>query len=208
MDYIQEVKIDDNTVVYRLDLTATDSGRLAMMCREMGLDDSVEAKAESRKREILGERVMLKQVFGLTELSHNDDCAPIVALDGHISIAHTRDTLLLALNRRQAIGIDIEGYRERVLGVREGFLNENERTWLSASDLTSHVVAWTAKEAVFKAVSVRALVKSYRDDIVLEPFKIADDATNLLHCARFGDRTFALHTILDKKEVFTLAIEN
>lgn len=207
MEYFKEAKIGDNTVVYRLDLAATDSGRLASLCRQMGLDDYVEAKAESRRREILGERVLLKQAFGLTELSHNDDRAPVVSLDGHISIAHTRRTLLLALNRRQAIGIDIEGYRERVLRVRQGFLNESELSWLAENDLRSHVVAWTAKEAVFKAVSVRALVKSYRDDIVLEPFKLVDDETKLMHSACFGDRSFTLHTTLDESEVVTLAIE-
>lgn len=208
MEMISETRYADGTMVYGYDLSKTTSERLAARCRELGLEASVEAKAESRRREVLGERLLLWNALAAKGLGHNADRAPLVPdVAGYVSIAHTRSTLLLAHNRRHAIGIDLEGYRERVLMVRDAFLNEGERQWLAATDLMCHVVAWTAKEAVFKAISRRELVSNYRDQIVLWPFATPTKGAVLSHSATFGFRRFNLTSVAGDDEVFTLAVE-
>ncbi len=208
MEMRSETRYADGTMVYGYDLSKTTSERLAARCRELGLEASVEAKAESRRREVLGERLLLWNALAAKGLGHNADRAPLVPdVAGYVSIAHTRSTLLLAINTRHPIGIDLEGYRERVLRVRDAFLNEGERQWLAATDLMCHVVAWTAKEAVFKAISRRELVSNYRDQIVLLPFAAPMKGATLSHSATFGERRFTLTTVAGDDEVFTLAVE-
>ena len=198
-----------DTTVYHWSLTDETPELMARQCEELGLPSQVEARAPSRRREILAERLLLHRIAreGKVELLHDEDRAPHVPqLEGHLSIAHTRSELLIALNVAHPIGIDLEGYRERVLNVRDAFLSEGERGWIAAGDLRAHVVAWTAKEAIFKAISKRSLVKSYRDDIVLLPFELSASTTRLHHEARFGDMAFALTTHLQPDAAFTLAV--
>lgn len=209
---------DDGTTLYRWDLTQEDSEQLARECKQLGLDATVEAKAESRRREILAERLLVNHIVRNANLQHNEDRAPVInELDGFLSIAHTRQELVIAINPHHAVGIDLETYRDRVLRVRDAFLNESERTWIDADDLMPHVVAWTAKEAIFKVIEQHRRVRSYRNDIILDPFTLPDGlppapgspCPTLLHTASFaegtGSTSFALTTILTPTSSFTLA---
>ena len=209
---------DDGTTLYRWNLTQENSEQLARECKRQGLDATVEAKAESRRREILAERLLVNHIVRNADLHHNEDRAPVIdELDGFLSIAHTRQELLIAVNPHHAVGIDLETYRDRVLRVRDAFLNECERTWIAADDLMAHVVAWTAKEAIFKVIRQRRRVNSYRDDIILDPFTLPEGlppapgapCPTLTHTARFVEgpltTSFALTTILSPNASFTLA---
>lgn len=224
MAFIGSTRLDDGTTLYRWNLTQEDSGQLARECELQGLDPHVEAKAESRRREILAERLLLNRIVGHAALRHDENRAPRVdELGRHLSIAHTRQELVFAINSVHAVGVDLESYRDRVLRVRDGFLNGHERTWIAPDDLCAHVVAWTAKEAIFKVISRRDRVKSYRDDIVLDPFvlpkglppAVGAPVVTISHTAAFIERgdgdacrttlTLTLTTMLSPVAVLTLA---
>ena len=205
MAYGGTLSFDDGTTVHRWDLTQETSELLLRQCRDLGLDTACEARAESRRREVLAERLLLHRMGGHDALRHNSNRAPSVAGCPHMSIAHTRRELMIAVNPRHPIGIDLEGYRRQLLNVRRGFLSEDEQAWLAGDDLRAHAVAWTAKEAVFKLISVRALVKDYRHDIALQPFAVDESATELRHSATFGGASITLITRLSSAGVFTLA---
>lgn len=203
-----------NITVYCWDMTE-DSRQLQQMCRSLGLDWQCDAKAESRRREIFAERLLLKEIFGNdASLMHNDDLAPFLRrIKQKISIAHARGRLCVAVgDATQCFGIDIETHRPRVLNVRDGFLNDNEKRWIEASDSLSHMIAWTAKEAVFKAISERSLIKEYRNQIVLSEFSLpAADEFTLTHRSRFipkdekPQREFTLISEINPHYIFTIA---
>lgn len=108
-------------------------------------------------------------------MSHFANGAPY--LDGipqRISVSHTSHCLVVAsipktpdidlsiVNVRTALGIDIEKRsRPQVLKVRDRFLNDEELGFLpsiedvekaSEEDIERYILAWTCKEAMFKAI--------------------------------------------------------
>lgn len=107
-------------------------------------------------------------------IEHYENGAPY--LDGipqRISVSHTSHCLVVAslpktpdielseVNVRTALGIDLEkSDRAQVLKIREKFLCEDEMKLLpaiadlekaTAEEIEQHILAWTCKEALFKA---------------------------------------------------------
>ncbi len=204
MAYAGTITFADGTVLHQWLLTES-SSRLAEMCEEEHLDASCEAKAESRRKEILGERLLMKAIFGIdTPILHNADRMPYITdSDVHLSVAHTKGLLVVALNHHHSIGVDVEQYHRRVLNVRDGFLNEAERRWLAPDDELAHIVAWTAKEAIFKTIGQRSLVKNYREEISLYPFPTPRIGQKMAHKGTFKASDFYLLTILADTHLLT-----
>lgn len=108
------------------------------------------------------------------EIDHMDCGAPM--LDGipqRISVSHTSHCMAIAslpktpdinlceVNVRTAIGIDLEkADRAQVLKIRDKFLSQSEKALLkeitvtenaNKEDVKEHILAWTCKEALYKA---------------------------------------------------------
>ncbi len=206
MAYASSTTFLDGTVMHGWLLEETADELLAMCARE-GLSLDCNARAESRRRELLAERLLMKRIFGKrTDLLHNADMMPMLDTDDtKLTVAHTRGYLYVALNCTHAIGIDVERYDRRVLNVRDGFLNAAEKAWLAPSDQVGHLVAWTAKEAIFKTIAVRNKVHNYRENIVLKPFQTPQLQSQLVHEGTFGEQVFYLETKLNREHLFTFA---
>ena len=119
------ITYSDGTLLYEW-LLSEPAEQMAALCREQGLPAEVEAKAESRRREVLGERLLLRHIFGVpTPLQHNDDLQPYLAdSDVHVTVAHTRGYLCIGFNHDHAMGVDVERYGRRVRQVRDFFLTD------------------------------------------------------------------------------------
>lgn len=102
---------------------------------------------------------------GYRELEHLECGAPILWGEAsRISLTHTGSLLAIAtlpptpeadlhtFSPRTALGIDAErADRRQVLDVRPRFLNSNELSAIPASDTAANILAWTSKEALYKA---------------------------------------------------------
>lgn len=98
-------------------------------------------------------------------IEHYENGAPFLeGINQRISLTHTRHFLAVAslpktpeidlavYNPRTAMGIDAEPLdREQVIKVRNKFLTENEEKIISPDNLQDNIIAWTAKEALYKA---------------------------------------------------------
>lgn len=130
------------------------------------------------------------------EIAHLDNGAPL--LDGvpqRVSVSHTSHHLVMAsipktpdinleeVSPRTAIGIDIEkADRKQVVGVREKFLSADEMKLLpevpesgeaSPETVKDLILAWTCKEALYKAAL--GLSPDWKEDYrILSLPKIAD----------------------------------
>lgn len=114
---------------------------------------------------------------GYREIGHFRNGAPFLAGDtSRISITHTGRFLAVAtlpptpeaelgaFSERAALGIDAEpASRQQTVKVRDKYLSDEEKEMIPPDDLTSHVLAWTAKEAAFKAALTPGL--DFRADI-------------------------------------------
>lgn len=93
------------------------------------------------------------RVFGAgVTVDHYADGAPYIpGFDGTVSVSHSRDMAVLAVDRKgRGIGVDAEQWRRTLRTVADRLLEADERAWL-ADDATL-LAAWTIKEAVYKAL--------------------------------------------------------
>lgn len=114
---------------------------------------------------------------GYRELGHFRNGAPfLVGETGRISITHTGRFLAVAtlpdtpevdlsvFSERAALGIDAErADREQTLRVRDKFLSDDEQQMIDKDDVKKNVMAWTAKEALYKAAMQDGL--DFKNDI-------------------------------------------
>ncbi len=179
---------------------------LARQCAALGMPAGcADARALSRQRELLAERLLLHRITGrYAPVTHNADRAPLVEGLANVSIAHSRHWLCIAVGSRP-IGIDIESHGRRLAAVRKGFLNAAEQQWISEADALPLLVAWTAKEAMFKAISVRQGLH-YRDDLRLDPFTLPlGFDSQLAHRGHFHGTRFGLLSSVTPQLVLTIA---
>ncbi|MEG0701529.1 MAG: 4'-phosphopantetheinyl transferase superfamily protein, partial [Muribaculaceae bacterium] len=56
----------------------------------------------------------------------------------------------------------------RVIKVRNKFLNDHEKQWILEDDVTANLIAWTAKEALFKIIPENEI--DFKEHLQLESF--------------------------------------
>ena len=104
---------------------------------------------------------LIAKVFGKdARLDHDEEGRPLVKgcdFDGMISISHCADLCLLAVIRERgvSIGIDTEIWREQLRRVSPRFMTLDEGAAYDSPALL--LLAWTTKEAVYKAARVPGL---------------------------------------------------
>lgn len=148
--------------------------------------------AHSRSRRVW--ELMARQVYaengrdGYRAIEHLDCGAPVLVDDPcRISLTHTHHLLAVAtlpptphipldkFDPRTALGIDAEDLgREQVLKVRPRFLQDDEMKLTAAESLNASILAWTAKEAVYKAMLTPGL--DFRNAITLLSLPVPVDA--------------------------------
>lgn len=130
-------------------------------------------------------------VDGFREIGHFANGAPFLfGLTSRISITHTAHLLAVAtlpktpeanlsqFAPRTAMGIDAERLdREQVLRVRDKFLSDEEKAIVSEDSLEANIIAWTSKEALYKAAMTEGL--DFRNDITIKSLPAIDRQMNL-----------------------------
>lgn len=120
------------------------------------------------------------------EIRHFDSGAPYIDKSmSRISITHTDhlfigaflpktpDCNLEVFNPRTAMGIDAERLdRKQVIKIRERFLSDKELSMIDEDDITANIIAWTSKEALYKAALTPGL--DFRDNIQIEKLQQID----------------------------------
>lgn len=153
------------------------------------------------------------------DIDHLECGAPLL-WDSHsrISLTHTAGLLVVATlpptpecdlstwYERTALGVDAErADRVQALKVRERFLNEAELPLVAADDVEAHVLAWTCKEALYKAALTPGL--DWHRDVTITALPHPDDA---LGAARVrmphGEQDFLLCSYRCGEYLVTIAI--
>ena len=121
------------------------------------------------------------------EIGHFENGAPFLwGSQSRISISHTDHFLVVAslpktpesdlskFSPRTAMGVDAERLeRQQVIKIRERFLNKEELEKIPEEDLKKNIIAWTAKEALYKAAMTPGL--DFREAIRLEELPEIDE---------------------------------
>lgn len=148
---------------------------------------------------------MARQIYGengkenYREIRHFDNGAPYVAgSTARISLTHcpgllaiatlpdTPEVTLAEYSDRAALGIDAERCdRAQVLKVRERFLSPCEFDAIPADSVPDNILAWTVKEAVFKAALTAGLDMRY--NIAINKLPAIGPATPVYDKEEFPD---------------------
>lgn len=153
------------------------------------------SRHEKRDAEIRAVASLIRRAFGEKEtLSHLPSGAPYIEGSGkQISITHGAGYALLAINDSRPIGIDIESPRPTLKRISGRFLGTSESQTYNASPDTL-LDAWTAKEAIFKALGIPGLTITdiiLPDDLTRQPFR-THGKTMEIHLLRLPGLTIAL----------------
>lgn len=134
-----------------------------------------------RQRERLSVALVLRRMLGHdVEVAHNSDGAPHIP-DYNISISHSQNLAVVALDAVRKIGIDAEEMRPQLLRIRERFLSPPELSIFTTPGRL--LTAWTIKEAVYKIAGTEAV--EFRTAIAIAPD---------MHTAECLGRKYAIYT--------------
>lgn len=131
------------------------------------------------------------------EIGHYSNGAPFLYGENtRISITHcpglfavatlppTPDIELSEFNEKTAMGIDAERKdRVQVLKIRERFLSEQEQDLIAPDDVEKNIMAWTIKEAVYKACLYEGL--DFRNNVVIKKLPLLGPPTTVFDPAEY-----------------------
>ncbi len=175
--------IDEMAIRYRGDVSVFDN-----MCTKV-------------KREKLAVRLLIQDLCGEVQITHNADGKPLLADNSqNISISHTKDFVAIFIHPTASVGIDIEQRSARSARLCERFLTKDEMPTNSPIEPYAEL-CWCAKEAIYKMMSEASIVDFMK--MKIEPFQLSN--AGVFHAKELKTdekRTFELHYI--QNEDFSL----
>lgn len=187
------------TRVYR-EKIPSDISSLQKMATEAERGFVANVKSLHRQAEILLTRIMLREIFGDDVVySHDENGAPMVSRDCNISVSHCADEIVIAVDEICHIGIDVELWRGQLHRVAPRVLSVAELAYYNTPQ--GLLRAWTAKEAIYKAVALPGL--DFASEINLP---VTDGATiALAERGGIAKKVELFYVELSSEKVVTLA---
>lgn len=132
-------------------------------------------KMESKKRELLCTRALIKELTGegKIKISYNEYGKPFLKNSGKkISISHTQNFVAVIIDNHET-GIDIQYMDPKIERISHKFMGETELKSMTPQNRREQLsVYWCAKEALYKLYGNKKL--DFKKDLVIEPFEYKD----------------------------------
>ena len=131
-------------------------------------------RLESRKKEWLAVRVLLKELAGEEHrIMYKKNGAPFLKnSDLHIGISHTKGFAGVAI-APFPVSLDMEKASPRIERVYQRFVNETEEAFIPENEKTDYYnLIWTAKETLFKLYDRQDVV--FKENFLIEPFILSE----------------------------------
>ena len=129
--------------------------------------------SEKRKLEFLGIRIALKTLLGREiQIGYDGNGKPHL-LDNkhHISVSHSHQWIAVMAHPTHSVGIDIECPTDKIQKLYTRFLSSEEQHDLSeGKDNRQLLLAWSAKEALYKIIGKDAI--DFATQLRIFPFKV------------------------------------
>jgi phosphopantetheinyl transferase (holo-ACP synthase) len=120
---------------------------------------------ENRKQEFLQIRALRNKTIGEIEIDYTESGKPfLVNSKEYISISHSQNFIGI-LKAPFDVGLDIEEINERIIKIKNRFLNEKELKIFDSS-IENLTIAWTLKEALFKLNTRNGI--DFRKELLIE----------------------------------------
>lgn len=120
--------------------------------------------SDKRKREFVFTRALLLS-FGIDlNIQYRSTGKPIVN-EGHISISHSRNNVVIGYSKDHVIGVDIEFYNPKIHRIKHKFLADIENERFDTEDEKILTILWSIKEAIYKMEDIPGLM--FKDHILV-----------------------------------------
>ena len=157
---------------------------------------------ENRKQEFLQIRALRNKSIGEIEIDYTESGKPyLVNSKEYISISHSLNFIGI-LKAPFDVGLDIEEINERIIKIKNRFLNEKELK-LFDSSIENLTIAWTLKEALFKLNTRNGI--DFRKELLIEGK--TDDGYNCKMFALDGWRNVKLKTLQKENLIISYNFE-
>ena len=148
-------------------------------------------KANHLKRQFLASRKLIELINPKLKISYKDDI-PTLSDKRNISISHSDEIVTIIISKEDGIGVDVEKIKDKVHSIAPKFLNPNEIGFLGKSPSTRQLIrAWTAKEAIYKALRKPGI--SFSENIILDEFNDKAQSANAKFISSDQETTFKLY---------------
>ena len=161
-------------------------------------------KSQLHQRAFLSVRKLLQHAnFSDFDLFYDALGKPFLTIDKHISISHSHEFSAIIISNQKA-GIDIELQREKIIGIADKFVNNDEKLILRTKNREDYIkeltVKWGAKEAIFKIRNELGI--SFKNHIKVHSYEIQDQETTAILEMENVKQQFAVY--FEEFENFTL----
>ena len=151
--------------------------------------------SESRQREWLAVRILLKELCGEEKkIGYLPSGKPYLE-DGsmRVSFSHTKGYVAVAVHPFAEVGVDIEQYGTRVQKVASRFIREDEHVSVASGDeIYGLLLHWSAKETMFKLMEEEAV--DFVSHLHIRPFQLQPSGTfQACEYRSQHGRTFLVH---------------
>ena len=128
----------------------------------------LERNANHMQKQFLASRKLIGLISPNLKVTYKENI-PILSDNRNISISHSGEMVAILISKDNGIGVDVERITEKVNLVKSKFLNQKEINYLSNDEEIRNLTrAWTAKEAIYKAVRKPGII--FSENILLEEF--------------------------------------
>ena len=137
-------------------------------------------KSPSYRKQFLSVRTLIKyNDIDLNDLFYDSNGAPFLKNNLNISISHTNNYSAIALSKNP-VGIDIQDYREKILSIRDKFINEFEIELIDTHSVNDLTILWSIKESIYKIYKKQGL--NFKKNIIVQKItKDFEDSLSLVN---------------------------
>ena len=148
-------------------------------------------KANHLRNQFLASRKLIGLINPDLRISYKEDI-PILSDNRNISISHSDEIVTVLISKENGIGVDVEKINNKVHSVASKFLSSNEIRFFGKTPSTRQLIrAWTAKEAVYKAIKKPGI--NFSDNIILDKFNDKAKYANAKFISSDQETTFKLY---------------
>jgi phosphopantetheine--protein transferase-like protein len=148
-------------------------------------------KANHLRRQFLASRKLIGLINPDLRISYKENI-PILSDNRNISISHSDEIVTVLISKENGIGVDVEKINNKVHSVASKFLSSNEIQFFGKAPSTRQLIrAWTAKEAVYKALRKPGI--NFSDNIILDKFNDKAKSANAKFISSDQETTFKLY---------------
>jgi len=148
-------------------------------------------KANHLRNQFLASRKLIGLISPDLRISYREDI-PILSDNRNISISHSDEIVTVLISKENGIGVDVEKINNKVHSVASKFLSSNEIQFFGKAPSTRQLIrAWTAKEAVYKALRKPGI--NFSDNIILDKFNDKAKSANAKFISSDQETTFKLY---------------